>query len=147
MRKSFCALLALILLVSVCLARVTSAAPTRQEVIGTWLGFTDSANDFYRVILTDRGGFVGHSFARGRAELYRIESWELGPKSRLTIRTSPISTNAYHIEMEGLVTASRMQFTVSGSRKEGWRQEVPLYREEFLADQISALRRSMEGLH
>lgn len=146
MRKPLFVLIAIIALASASLAIVTPVAPMRQDLLGTWIGFTEYGTDFYRVILTNRGGFVASSFAREGPKLYRIDSWEIGPRSRAIIRASPISTNAYHVEMEALVQSGRIQLTVHGSKKESWRMEVPLYREELIAGQISALTTSMAGL-
>src|SRR5262245_47638813 len=101
MRKLILGISIVVLLGSICFSTVIEVPPTRQDIRSTWIGFTPLVNDFYRIVLRDKDGYIAHSFAGKESELYKIESWSIDSKGRLSIKTSPISKGAYQIIMRG----------------------------------------------
>jgi len=133
-------------LCSVSISTVFPVAPLSQDVVGAWVGFTSEANDAYRVVLNEKGGFIAHSFAGGEPALYRIDSWTLDSKSNFALRISPLSTNAYPIIVVGSVPSFHLQFKFAG-KDAGWSHDVSLYKESVINDRLAALRASMDRLN
>ena len=78
-------------------------------------------------------------------KLYKIDKWTVDSRSQVTMRTSPISSNAYPIIIEGRATFSRLEFKLMGPEK-GWRKEVALSKEALIRGRISSLERAMQTL-
>lgn len=147
MQKSILVVIVLLLFGVMCFSTVISIPPKEQQIVGNWVGFTPSANDFYRISLGDHDGFIGCSFVGEKAKLYRIDSWNLDSKGRFTIKASGISENAYPIVIEGHAMISRLELKIMGPAKEkGWEIDVTLYREELIESRTLTLKKSMEGL-
>src|ERR1700719_1133649 len=122
-------------IVGICFATVIPIPPTEETVRGVWIGFPPEANDFYRLLLQEHSGVFASSFAGEKTKLYIIESWSLDSKGQLMIKTSPISTNAYPVLINGKANSSNIQLKISG-RGGSWTQEVVLHREELIEKRI-----------
>jgi len=123
--------------------------PVRREVaIGTWVGFTSLANDFYRIQLTDTNGLFAHTFTGEEPDLYRIDSWELGRKSELKFVVRAISKDAEPIAITGTAHPWALELVVkSASPHKDWQRPVTLYKEDLVESRISLLKQSMKIFH
>jgi len=128
------------------LSRVIPVAPKRDDILGTWLGFSSELRDFCRIVLKSQGGIIAHSSDSGEEpKLYRIDKWAVDSRSQVTMRTSPISSNAYPIIIEGRATFSSLEVRIMGPEG-GWRKEVALRKEALVRGRISSLEQSMQKL-
>src|SRR5678816_1468946 len=101
MRKVIVISVGIIALGVLCYATVIPVPVKRPAVLGTWVGFTSLANDFYRIQLTDTNGLFAWTFVGEEPLLYRIQSWELGRKSKLKFVVRAVSKEAEPIAITG----------------------------------------------
>ena len=145
MRILITTLSAMVLTAAILLSKTVPLAPKESDVVGTWVGFTSEANNFYRIVLRKQGGLLAQGFGDAAPALYRIESWSLDTKSKLSIRTSQISTNAYPMRAEGSATTSRLDLKFMGMEG-GWMREVSMHREDLIKRRITALESAMQEI-
>jgi hypothetical protein len=112
--------------------------------VGTWIGFTAEANDFYRIVIKNQGGLIAHSFAGEQPEVYKIDAWSLKRPARVYIKTSGISKGARSIRIEGNVVVSHLQLKFSAADG-GWWQNVAFYHENTIKSNFTSLEKSMDS--
>jgi hypothetical protein len=128
-----------------CYGFVLPTPAGKKDALGTWIGATPYLNDVYRIVLNENGGLVGYQFVGHEPALYRIDSWEVGPKAQLKTVITRISTNGDPITIEGHVEPSRIELVIK-SPGTAWRQNVTAHREEAIENRIKVLRNSMVTL-
>jgi hypothetical protein len=130
-------------LAMVCYGIVKSFPVQKEKLLGSWVGFTDVPNDFYRLVLSDTGGLVAYSFTGQQPILYKINSWELGPQGQLRTVITGISTNSYPIIITGEAKPWKLDLVVK-SPGQDWQHNVAFYQEQLIEDRIKLLKNSMD---
>jgi hypothetical protein len=132
-------------LATICYAVVIPVPVHREKLVGSWIGFTDPPNDFYRLVLTDTAGVVAHNFTGREPILYSITSWQLGPRGELTTAITGVSTNSYPIIITGKMKSSKLDLVIR-SPGQAWQHAITFYQEQLIEDRIRLLKNSMEAL-
>jgi hypothetical protein len=146
MKRIVVKLLAFLIVAITCYAFVVPLPPRPEDIFGTWIGHSDTPNDFYRISLTNSGGLLAYSFTGREPLLYKVQKWELGKKSRLTLVVAPLSSNAYPIIVTGSVQLWKLDLEIRGREPaEGWRHNVACYREQLIEDRMRLLRSTMDA--
>ena len=125
-----------------CLAFVTPLPVDKQKLHGAWIGFTPVPNDFYRIVLTNKSGFLAYSATEREPVVYRIVSWDLGPKGELKMAAEPSSANAQAITVTGSAVPWKLDLTIRSPGRD-WQHNVTCYQEQLIENRIGMLKRAM----
>jgi hypothetical protein len=141
-------ILALTIISCVCFARVTSFPPKASQLYGTWVGFSEEANNFYRLTLRDGQGTFAFSEAissnSASCKIYHVDRWSVDAKGQLAMKATGLQTNYEPIALSGNAYTYMIKFAL-GRRGGGWQRAGILHREEVVERGLQNLKRFMEG--
>ena len=124
-----------------CQASKKIRTPTRDELLGTWVGLSEDERYVFRFTLTSNGeGRGAYSFLEEDPRVFRITSWAYEPPTLTIIAEPAMGTQLTFERLRGTVIGFAMQLTMSG---EGWKRSLTLRREEDLIERWSKVKEVM----
>jgi len=111
-------------------------SPTKEDLVGLWVGFETSYPYFYRINLRkDDTGKMVVLFPQGDPSVYDLR-WQFSER-QLQLQTSPVTTNSEIITCSVVRVDSRRMDVVIAGKSNQWKRSAMLLNEKILAAGIS----------
>jgi hypothetical protein len=142
-QKQLSLIFVMLALTDSCFPTVIPVPPSESDIQGVWIAAPSESSGLCRLVLTNSRSLFALSYEMEKPMVYSIGSWSLDKAGRITLKTTPTSTNAFSIVVKGKATRSRIRIVIS-SPDGGWQDETVLHREETVEARLRDLKKSME---
>ena len=115
---------------------------TDADMLGTWVGLTEDALDYFRIDLQPGGkGLCAYVYVHNEARLLAVDKWST-QAGRIQIAVTPVDDDRNQItKMTGTAHSTVMELTVFGK---DWQRRLVMRREEDMEQRANLVRNRME---
>jgi hypothetical protein len=116
--------------------------PTKEALVGPWVGLSEDETYAFRLELKlDGGGRLGYLFAEEEPKILPIASWAISGRE-IEMSIAPTEPNAPGAisTAKGHATTFALSLTIGGT---GWKRRVELRREHDIERKWNLLRQGM----